>query len=77
MKLKQVKIWNALRDEGLTPDDVRLSVQLFDELVFTVHYSVLSDVRAVAESIMREQEPDFLPFEVGVKVGQTWREVSE
>jgi DNA polymerase I-like protein with 3'-5' exonuclease and polymerase domains len=56
---------------------VRLSVQLFDELVFTVHYSVLSDVKAIAEPIMKEQETDFLPFDVGLKTGINWREVSE
>jgi DNA polymerase I len=43
LKFKQLKVWNALRDEGLNEGDVRLSLQMFDELVFTVHYSVLSD----------------------------------
>jgi DNA polymerase-1 len=77
LKWKQVKVWEFLRHIGYMPNQVRLCLQMFDELIFAVEDTVIEEVCDLAEGIMRTPEPGFLPFKVGVKLGKTWRECSK
>jgi len=76
VKRKQILTWEALRRERFTPDQVRLSLNMFDEVILTVRDDCLDDVRVIATEIWRRKETGFLPFAVGVKSGKTWRECS-
>ena len=77
LKFKQVKVWDALRQAGFSPDQVRLSINLYDQTIWRVRDDLLEDVRSIAESIWHEREPGFLKFRTEVKVGKTWRECSK
>jgi DNA polymerase I len=74
VKQKQLKTWVALRQAGFTPDDVRVAINEYDEILIHVRDSLLEEVRERATEIWQEQEKGFLPFRVGVKSGKTWGE---
>jgi DNA polymerase-1 len=74
LKFKQAKVWSALRQSGFTPDDVRLSIQMYDQLVWHCRDELLQEVRAITEEVWFEKERGFLPFKADVKIGKTWGE---
>jgi DNA polymerase I-like protein with 3'-5' exonuclease and polymerase domains len=77
-KLRQARIWEALRRNGLSTDHVRLSLNVFDELIFSVRNDLLDEVKEIAEEIWREPEGHpFLLFPSTTKVGSNWLEVSK
>jgi len=78
MKTKQLKAWTALREQGLTADHARLSIQMYDGLIWTVRTDVLKEVQAVIEDTFNTKEPGFfLNFKYKIKLGQNWRECAE
>lgn len=74
LKWRQVHAWESLRKEGLTTDHVRLSLQMYDQLVWTVRNDVLKEVQQLIEDVWTWKEPGFLPFKSEIKLGQNWRE---
>jgi DNA polymerase-1 len=76
LKWKQVHVWEALRKAHFTKDDVRLSLQMYDETVWQCRDSLLKEVREIAEEVWLRKEPGFLPFRAEVKIGRTWKECS-
>jgi len=77
LKVKQVKTWEALREEGFTTNHIRLVLNNYDELVWHVRDDLLKEIQGIAEEIFKEQELGFLPFGVGIGVGKTWAEASK
>lgn len=76
LKWKQVYVWEALRKAHFTKDDVRLSLQMYDEAIFQCRNSLLTEVREIAEEVWLRKEPGFLPFQAEIKIGTTWKECS-
>jgi DNA polymerase-1 len=76
LKRKQVEVWEAIRQARLTPAEVRLSLNVFDECIFTVKDSLLAEVRGIIEPIWLKHESGFLPFKAEIKTGKTWRQCS-
>jgi len=76
MKLAMVKIWNEVVKKG---DDIRLLLQIHDDLVFEVkdsQQSVKTNARKIAD-VMQHIYPLVVPMDVGVKVGKKWGEMEE
>lgn len=76
VKRKQILTWEALRREQFTPDQARLSLNQFDEVILMVRDDSLDDVRTIASEIWRSKENGFLPFQVGVQFAKNWKECS-
>jgi DNA polymerase-1 len=77
LKRKQILVWEALRKAHFTPSDARLSLQIYDECVFSVQDSLLAEVRAIVEPIWLEREAGFLPFQATIQTGKSWEAVSK
>jgi DNA polymerase-1 len=76
MKLAMVKIWN---DVVKKRDDIRLLLQIHDDLVFEVkdsQQSVKTNARKIAD-VMQHIYPLVVPMDVGVKIGKKWGEMAE
>jgi DNA polymerase-1 len=76
LKLKQLEAWEALRSAGFKPEDVRLSLNMFDETIWHVRDGLLQEVREVIEPVWNQRVVGFLPFRSEVKSGKSWKEVS-
>jgi len=76
LKIKQVKTWKEIR-RNWDVDEVRLSLQMHDELIFTVKQSVLAEVQEVLLPIMEAAVPGFLPFPIDERAGRNWRDISK
>jgi DNA polymerase-1 len=74
LKWKQVKVWTVLRQEGFTSEQVRLSLNMFDQLIFHVRNELLQEVKQITEEVWFQKEKGFLPFKADVKIGRTWGE---
>ena len=74
-KWKQCKVWEALRSEGFTPEHARLSLQMFDQIVWQVRDDLLQEVRAITEEVWFQREKGFLPFRASITTGKNWREL--
>lgn len=77
LKMKQVQAWSDLRAAGLTTNEVRLALNMYDEVIFMVRDDLVEVVRRIVEPIFRIQMAGFLPMPVTVKVGKNWKEVSK
>jgi DNA polymerase I len=76
LKRKQVEVWEAIRQARLTSNEARLSLNVFDECIFTVKDSLLPEVRGIIEPIWLKHESGFLPFKATIQTGKTWRQCS-
>ncbi|SRR6266404_3015250 len=76
VKWKTVRIWEALRQFGFTPNQVRVSLNVFDEAIFMVRDDLLPEVGEIVSEIWKRKEVGFLQFNSDVKIGKTWKECS-
>src|SRR6266478_643763 len=74
VKWKTVRIWEELRRIGFRADQVRLSLNMFDESIWMVQDDLLSEIRAIVEEIWKRKETGFLQFNSEVKIGKNWKE---
>lgn len=77
LKIKQIKTWKALRRAGYTPEQVRLGLQMHDEIILIVRDDVLAEVEQIAREKFEEIIPGFLPFRVDVRRGKNWLQISK
>jgi DNA polymerase I-like protein with 3'-5' exonuclease and polymerase domains len=75
VKHKQVDIWETLRREGFTADQVRLSVNMFDQLIWSVRDDLIADVQPIVTEIWDHRIPGFLPFRSQITIGKSWGEL--
>ena len=75
MKMAMVKVWDdVVKGSG----DIRLLLQIHDDLVFEVKDDpqILKTARKIAD-IMQHIYPLAVPMDVGVKIGKKWGEMEE
>jgi DNA polymerase I-like protein with 3'-5' exonuclease and polymerase domains len=72
VKMKQCDIWEMLRRERFTAEHVRLSLNMFDQLIWSVRDDLLNDVKPIVEEIWNRRVPGFLPFRSQIKTGKDW-----
>ena len=75
VKLKQLAIWETLRQEGFTASQVRLSINLFDQLIWSVRDDLITDVQPIIIEIWNRRVPGFLPFRSQITIGKNWGEL--
>ncbi len=75
VKFKQCDIWEALRNEGFTADQVRLSINMFDQLIWSVRDDLLNDVQPIVTEIWNRRVSGFLPFRSQITLGKNWGEL--
>src|SRR5208282_5223237 len=75
VKLRQADIHDALRREGLSSDDVRLSIQMYDQLIYSIKDELSDQIQPFIVNLWNKQEPGFLPFRSTIKTGKTWGEL--
>jgi DNA polymerase I-like protein with 3'-5' exonuclease and polymerase domains len=72
VKFRQADIWEALRREGFTANQVRLSLNMYDQLVWSVRDDLLSEVQPIVTEIWNQRVPGFLPFRSSITLGKDW-----
>jgi DNA polymerase I-like protein with 3'-5' exonuclease and polymerase domains len=72
VKFKQCDIWETLRREGFTSSQVRLSLNMYDQLVWSVRDDLLRDVEPIVTEIWNQRVPGFLPFRSQITLGKDW-----
>lgn len=75
VKFKQASIWETLRREGFTSTQVRLSLNMYDQLIFSVRDDLLNDATPIITKIWNSPVPGFLPFRSQIKQGANWGEL--
>jgi DNA polymerase-1 len=78
MRIAMIDVYNYLQKEK-KGEDVRMLLQVHDELVFEVKKEKLEVERkklaAIMEGVMHEKENFGVPIAVGVSVGKNWGEL--
>lgn len=78
VKIKQIKTWRRLRrDQQLNFEDVRIGLQMHDEIILIVKDDLVDGVRQTALEAFEEPIQGFLPFKIDVRIGQNWMDVSK
>lgn len=76
--MRDIATWNT---QEKNTDDVRMLLQVHDELIFEIKDSVVKtvvpEIVDIMESVFGDQETHGVPVEVEVKVGKNWNEMSE
>jgi len=75
VKHKQCDIWETLRREGFTSDQVRLSINMFDQLIWSVRDDLIPDVQPIVTEIWHRRVPGFLPCRSQITNGKNWGEL--
>jgi DNA polymerase I-like protein with 3'-5' exonuclease and polymerase domains len=75
VKHKQCDIWETLRREGFTAGQVRLSLNMYDQLAWSVRDDLIPDVQPIVTAIWNRRVPGFLPFRSQIATGKTWGEL--
>lgn len=76
LKIKQVKTWKAIRRRW-DEDDVRMVLQMHDEVVLEVRRERTEEVTRLALEKFQEGIKGLLPFAVETRIGASWLEVSK
>jgi len=71
-KFKQVAIWEALRRTGFTAADVRLSLNMYDQTIWSVRDDLMNDVQPIITELWSQRVPGFLPFRSKITLGKDW-----
>jgi hypothetical protein len=74
-KLKQAEVWETLRQEGFGSDQVRLSIQMYDQTIWSMKTELMRDVRPIVEEVWSRRVPGFLPFRSKITQGGSWGEL--
>jgi hypothetical protein len=77
LKLKQVQSHRRLRATGLGSDQVRVALNMFDEIVFSVREEDLAKVTEIVDGAFNEPIPGFIPFTIDRRTGKNWRQTSK
>jgi DNA polymerase-1 len=75
VKFKQCEIWETLRREGFTANQVRLSLNMYDQLCWSVRDDLIPDVQPIVTEIWNRRVKGFLPFRSAITQGKTWGEL--
>lgn len=82
MRIAMVEVYNYIKENKLS-DDVRMLLQVHDELVFEIKENklktVVPKIRAIMEQVLVEKKKDDkdVPLLAEVKVGQNWLEMEK
>ena len=80
VKIAMVRIHEYLQKENLL-DDVRMVLQVHDELVFEIHKdrvdTVVKNIESIMEHVLTPEETHGVPLSVDVVAGQNWGEMHE
>jgi len=76
LKIRQAQIFNTLRKD-YSFDDVRLGLQMHDELIFVVKNELVEKVREISLEKFHQPLPGFLPFKVDTRAGLNWKAISK
>jgi hypothetical protein len=76
LKIRQAQIFNTLRKD-YSFEDVRLGLQMHDELIFVVKNELVEKVREICLEKFHQPLPGFLPFKVDTRTGQNWKAISK
>lgn len=77
LKLKMVDVDQALVAAGVPDEDVRVALNMHDEIIYEVRDSAVDEVSGILYAEMSKQVPGFLPFKVDLRVGKSWLEISK
>jgi DNA polymerase-1 len=76
--MREIATWNTQEKNN---NDVRMLLQVHDELIFEIHDSAVKTavptIVDIMESVFVDKETHGVPVEVEVKVGKNWNEMSE
>lgn len=80
MRVAMNELYAYLKKEELL-DDVRMILQVHDEIVFEIKKNLVTDVVpkliGIMEGVLREEETHGVPLEVAAAVGKNWAELKE
>lgn len=78
VKLAMIKVGDFLKDENLL-EDVRLLLQVHDELLFEIKDSLVektaTKIKKIMENIISPEKTGGIIFSVGVSIGDNWGEM--
>lgn len=80
LKYKTLKTLQAVAKAGYKSTQVRVALNMHDELILMVKDDVLEQVRPLVEKAFGEAGNQFdwyLPYPMTVKVGKSWKEISK
>ena len=79
VKIKQIKTMRRIRDAGIGPEQCRIALQMFDEVILEVEASAQNEVCEIMKKAFEEDVPGqrFLKFHVDQRTGRNWREISK
>lgn len=77
LKLRQVKSWRRIRKSGLDDQEVRMGLQMHDEIIYLAKLEHVDNVKSIVEEAFLEETPGFLPFKVDMRIGKNWLEISK
>lgn len=77
LKFKMVELNSVLANEGFTPDQVHVAMNMHDEIIYEVADSVLAKVTPIVYGVMSEKMEGFLPFKVDMRTGKNWLAISK
>jgi len=76
MKIKQIKAWKAVR-RSFDEADVRLALQMHDELIFVVKDELVDSVGQAVQASLDEPIKGFINFVTDRRVGRNWGQTSK
>lgn len=71
IKIAMINIHQWMREEGLKS---KMLIQVHDELVFELHKSEETLMKAKVEELMKNAHPLDVPMEIGIGIGKNWLE---
>jgi len=75
-KIQQVRMWKAIRRQW-DFEDVRIGLQMHDELILIVRNELVSEVEKLGLEVFKREVKNFLLFEIDRRTGSNWRQISK
>lgn len=77
VKKKTVRMMKAIRAAGYGYDQVRIALQMHDEIILMIKDEILEPVMRLAKQYFCQDEEGFIEFAYEVKTGKNWLEISK
>ena len=74
MKLAMIEVFDYLK-KNYSPDDIRMLLQIHDELVFEVKQDLVSKIAPKLKEIMENVHKFDVPIVVDTKAGSNWQDM--
>jgi len=77
MKIAMIEVWKKLKDESGKMKEVKLTLQVHDELVLEVPNELVDEVAKMVDEKMEKIHKLCVPIKVDTEVGQNWQEMDK